>query len=70
VLYREFIRRAKGLHPWFTRQKLNAELCQAAVAFPAMATDGIQSMLFQQHKEVADAFGVEIIQIGAASNSH
>jgi hypothetical protein len=63
VLYREFIRRAKDVHRWFAGQKMNAELCEAAVAFPAMTAGGKQAMLFQQHQKVADAFGVEIVQI-------
>jgi hypothetical protein len=69
VLYREFIRRAKGVHLWFTNQKLNAELCQAAVAFPRMENEDKPAKhlklrkLFQQHKKVADAFGVEIVEI-------
>ena len=76
VLYREFIRRAKDVHPWFTNQKLDAELCQAAVAFPMMENKDNPAehqklrKLFQQHKKVADAFGVEIVEIDTAINNN
>jgi len=69
VLYREFIRRAKDVHGWFANKKLNAESCKAAVAFPEMEADGIQAKLLQQHKKVADAFGVEIVQISTTPNN-
>lgn len=34
VLYREFIRSAKQLHPWFERRGLDATRCSAAVVLP------------------------------------
>jgi hypothetical protein len=36
VLYREFIRRATPLHPWFDAQELDASRCQAAVVVPRL----------------------------------
>jgi len=36
VLYREYIRKAEHLHPWFKERGLAAEKCKAAVAFPAL----------------------------------
>ena len=76
VLYREFIRQAKDVHPWFTNQNLDAELCQAAVAFPLMENKDKPAehqklrKLFQQHKKVADAFGVEIVEIDTTINNN
>lgn len=39
VLYREFVRRAKWLHPWFKKKNLDPTKCQAAIAFPAHPGD-------------------------------
>lgn len=39
VLYREFIRRAKWLQPWFLQRGLDPTNCQAAIAFPAHPGD-------------------------------
>ena len=36
VLYREFIRQAEPLYPWFEDQDMNAKHCQAAVVVPAI----------------------------------
>lgn len=61
VLYREFIKRAKGLHPWFNGKKLDARRCRAALAFPEMLSR--QKKILQYHKDVAKAFGVKVIQV-------
>jgi len=63
VLYREFIKRCKQLHPWFAQQSLDARQCKAAVAFPKMKTNKKHQMLLQHHKQVGSAFGVEVIEI-------
>lgn len=63
VLYREFIKRAKQLHAWFKSQSLDATECQAAVAFPKMDSNQKQQKLLCQHKKVANAFGVKIIEV-------
>lgn len=64
VLYREFIRRAETVHPWFKERGLVANKCRAVVAFPELAKDNKKhQMLLAQHKLVANAFDVEIIEI-------
>ena len=49
---------------------LDAELCQAAVAFPKMVNDGKSAKILQQHIKVAEAFGVEIVEIDTALNNN
>lgn len=39
VLYREFIRTATWIHPWFEDQGLDPQKCQAVVAFPTEGED-------------------------------
>jgi hypothetical protein len=63
VLYREFIKTATMLHPWFFDKKLDPLKCKAAIAFPRMEKKPKQQMLLKQHKDVAKAFGVEVIEI-------
>jgi len=63
VLYREFIRRAKELHGWFTHRSLVASQCCAAIAFPKMDSTQNQQELLHHHQEAARAFGVEVIEI-------
>lgn len=36
VLYREFVRSANALHPWFANHGLDASRCEAAIAFPEL----------------------------------
>jgi hypothetical protein len=62
VMYREFIRRAEVFYPWFEDKGLDARRCQAALAFPTMVPK--QKKLLQYHKDVARAFGVEVIEAG------
>lgn len=50
ILYRDFVRSAAALHPWFRSHGLDATRCQAAIAFPelrgaARITGTIQSTL-------------------------
>ena len=63
VLYREFIRRAKGLHPWFTANNMNASRCQSAVAFPLSGTTRDRQRIRRQIQYLADHFDVEVIVI-------
>ena len=63
VLYREFIRTASDLYPWFESKRLDPKKCQAAVAFPKMGEDPKSRSILNQHKEVAEAFGVEVIEL-------
>ncbi len=64
VLYREFVRRAKMLHPWFRKKGLVPDKCRAVVAFPELSKgDKKQQMLLRQHEMVGNAFGVEIVEI-------
>ena len=63
VLYREFIKKAVELHPWFFEKDLDPTRCRAAIAFPKMRTKPKHQMILKQHKEVAKVFGVEVIEI-------
>ncbi|MEJ2727758.1 MAG: hypothetical protein P8185_04460 [Deltaproteobacteria bacterium] len=63
VLYREFIKNATELHPWFFEKNIDPLSCQAAVAFPKMQTIPKHQMLLKYHKDVAKAFGIEVIEI-------
>lgn len=64
VLYREFIKRAEKVHPWFKERGLDPEKCRAVVAFPELAKGNKKHQkLLEQHKKVASCFDVEIIEI-------
>jgi hypothetical protein len=63
VLYREFVKNASELHPWFLEKGINPARCQAAIAFPKMRTIPKHKMILKQHKDVAKAFSVEVIEI-------
>jgi len=64
VLYREFVRRAEKVHPWFRNKELNPDKCRAVVAFQELPkSDKKKQMLLSQHALVANAFGVEIVEI-------
>jgi len=64
VLYREFVRRAEKVQPWFINKGLAPDKCRAIVAFPELPKgDKKKQMLLNQHMLVGNAFGVEIIEI-------
>ena len=63
VLYREFVKNAKELHPWFSIKGINPTKCKAAIAFPKLRTIPKHQMNLKQHKDVAKAFDVEVIEI-------
>lgn len=64
VLYREFIRRADCVHPWFEKQQLNPQMCRAVVAFPKFEEDYKRgATLFKQHSRTGSAFGVDVTEI-------
>ena len=63
VLYREFVKNATDLHPWFIEKKLDPARCQAAIAFPKIGPGSKHQMYLKHHKNVAKAFGVEVIEI-------
>jgi hypothetical protein len=62
VLYREFIRKADLLHPWFESRGLDPRKCQAVVAFPELGGRN-RGLLLSQHSEVGRAFDVEVVEI-------
>lgn len=64
VLYREFIRRAEGLHPWFHERQLDPLKCQAVVAFPCSHETERDQQLVSHVRYLADLFGVEVALIG------
>ena len=61
VLYREFIRRASQVHPWFNEQDMDANKCKAVVAFPKMKAG--QKEILTQHRAVGELFDVKIVEI-------
>ncbi len=64
VLYREFIKMAEKVHPWFAERGLVPDKCRAAVAFPELAKENKKHQrLLEQHKKVAKCFDVEIIEL-------
>lgn len=64
VLYREFVRKANAVHPWFINKNLDPAKCKAIVAFPELLkSDKKKQMLLRQHILVGNAFGVEIVEI-------
>ena len=64
VLYREFIRRAEGLHPWFHERQLDPLKCQAVVAFPCSQETQRDQQLVSHVRYLADLFGVKVALIG------
>ena len=57
VLYREFVRRAKKVHPWFLKRGLDPGKCRAVVAFPELLKDDKKKqMLLRQHALVGERF--------------
>jgi hypothetical protein len=62
VLYREFIRQGTALHPWFTKQGLDAAVCEAAVVVPAMANELLRSRL----QAMCQIFGVRLVEVDHA----
>lgn len=70
VLYREFIRNARSLRPWFLNRAtpLDASKCRAAVVFPAIR--GSRAARFLKDVETLGRFfGVDIITIEAPFES-
>jgi hypothetical protein len=61
VLYREFIRRATGLHPWFTERGLDPLKCRAAVAFPMTGTETQRRRALDHVEYLASLFGVKVM---------
>jgi len=61
VLYREFIRKALLLHPWFEEQGLDAKRCRAIVAFPKKAKSKADDL--SELRALAGFFDVEIVEL-------
>ena len=61
VLYREFIRTATPLAPWFDRQGLIQAECRAAVVTPQ--GDGRVAAHLDKARRVAAAFGVDFLTV-------
>jgi len=61
VLYREFIKTAKQLRPWFESQGLKAVACKGLVAFPKMIER--QRRVIRQHRKIAGMFDIEIVEV-------
>ncbi len=61
VLYREFVRGATGLHPWFKAQGVDARQCEALVAVPTFA-GGRAEKTRELCNEVADLFAIRIVE--------
>lgn len=61
VLYREFIRQAKPLRPWFTARGLRPEHCEGAVLVPRMKPDQ-QTKRARLHS-LSSLFGIELIEV-------
>lgn len=62
VLYREFIREAVALHPWFERRGLDPRKCRALVAFPELEGRN-RGLLLNLHSAVGRAFDVGVAEI-------
>ncbi|MEQ9504344.1 MAG: hypothetical protein RIT81_46235 [Deltaproteobacteria bacterium] len=60
ALYREFIRRAKTLHPIFRDHGVDPEACEAILAYPRTTK---QSAKRSYIAELARLFGVEIVEL-------
>jgi hypothetical protein len=61
VLYREFIRRAVGLHPWFRERDLEPSRCQAAVAFPLRGSETQRETALNQVRYLAELFNIHVV---------
>lgn len=61
VLYREFIRKAEKLHPWFKNRHLEADKCEAAVAFPTLKASNKAEL--EHVKDLANLFGVYVVEL-------
>ena len=63
MLYREFVRSASELHPWFELRELEPSRCKGAVAFPSVKESNAQRL--QACRTLGEAFldPVEIIQL-------
>jgi Holliday junction resolvase-like predicted endonuclease len=63
VLYREYIRWAKGLHHWFRDRDMDATQCRSAVAFPLKGNPQYRQGIRQKIQFLADLFSVEVVII-------
>lgn len=61
VLYREFIRNAKPLHPWFNDRGLDATACQAAVVIPRI--QAVRAHWLQRLETLCAVFDVPLVQV-------
>ena len=63
ALYREFVRRATGLHPWFEERGLDASKCRAVVAFPMKGTEQQRKSALEPVQYLAELFDVDVVVI-------
>lgn len=62
VLYREFIRQAEPLHPWFEARSLKAKDCQAAVVVPRLTNP--RQLHWRDHvARLCAAFEVAFVEV-------
>jgi hypothetical protein len=61
VLYREYIRKAEHLYPWFKQHGLAAEKCEAAVAFPALKPSNKAEL--KHVNDLANLFDVRVVEL-------
>lgn len=61
VLYREYVRKAEHLHPWFKERDLAAEKCEAAVAFPALKQSNKEEL--EHVNDLATLFDVRVVEL-------
>ena len=62
VLYREFIRKAEPLHPWFKARGLDRRGCQAAVVVPRLTNPRHEQ--WRDHVTgLCEAFEVEFVEV-------
>ena len=62
VLYREFIRKASNLHPWFQSHGLEATECQAVVAFPELRGRD-RDRLLSDIQWLGDLFDIAVVPL-------
>ncbi|UCD75252.1 MAG: hypothetical protein JSV91_15895, partial [Phycisphaerales bacterium] len=62
VLYRHFIRHSGNLRDWFDEKDIDAQICQAAVAFPEFGGP-LAVQLESEHKAIAGLFGVQLARL-------
>ena len=60
ILYRQFIRTAEPIRPWFERHKLDQETCRAAVVVPELAIPAASS---EDLRRLCKVFDVELIEV-------